>query len=159
MQLKKSKSWGPFWSCQSSPFTSRLGQIGQIGSAVQLVAPKVPQNFDFFQVPWVLIIHFKSERASVAADFLRIFKFCEWKTSHSRLLVQQLEDYDKSLFFQLVQQAYSLVKRRSILLFNLVVLKTTRFLKTTQVLQRDSLSAARSLSRRALRLLLSFDYI
>ena len=26
--------------CQSSPFTSKLGQIGQIGSAVQLVAPK-----------------------------------------------------------------------------------------------------------------------
>ena len=26
--------------CQSSPFTSKLGQIGQIGSAVYLVAPK-----------------------------------------------------------------------------------------------------------------------
>ena len=26
--------------CQSSPFPSKLGQIGQIGSAVQLVAPK-----------------------------------------------------------------------------------------------------------------------
>ena len=26
--------------CQSSPFTSKLGQIGQMGSAVQLVAPK-----------------------------------------------------------------------------------------------------------------------
>jgi len=31
--------------CQSSPFTSKLDQIGQIGSAVQLVAPKRPPRF------------------------------------------------------------------------------------------------------------------
>ena len=31
--------------CQFSPFTSRLGQIGQIGSAVWLVAPKRPPQF------------------------------------------------------------------------------------------------------------------
>ena len=44
--------------CQSSPFTSKLGHIGQIGSAAQLDASKRPQDFDFFQLPWVPIIHF-----------------------------------------------------------------------------------------------------
>ena len=44
--------------CQSSPFTSKLGQIGQIGSAVKLVAPKQLPGFWFFQLPWVPIIHF-----------------------------------------------------------------------------------------------------
>ena len=34
--------------CQSNPFTSKLGQIGQIGSAVQLVAPKGLAGFWFF---------------------------------------------------------------------------------------------------------------
>ena len=44
--------------CQSSPFTSKLRQIGQVGSAVQLVAPKLPPGFLFFQWPLVQIIHF-----------------------------------------------------------------------------------------------------
>ena len=43
--------------CQSSPFTSELGQIGQIDSAVYLVAPKRLPGFSFFQSPWVPIIH------------------------------------------------------------------------------------------------------
>ena len=43
--------------CQSSPFTSKLGQIGQIGSAVQLVAPKGLPGF-WFQLPWVPNIFF-----------------------------------------------------------------------------------------------------
>ena len=63
-QLKKSKSWGPFWSyqlnstaniCQFSLFTSKMGQMGCIGSAVQLVTPKGPPEF---QLPWLPIIHF-----------------------------------------------------------------------------------------------------
>ena len=33
--------------CQSSLFTSKLGQIGQIGSAVLLVAPKQSPGFHF----------------------------------------------------------------------------------------------------------------
>jgi hypothetical protein len=31
--------------CQSIPFTSKLGQIGQIGTAVYLVVSKLPQGF------------------------------------------------------------------------------------------------------------------
>ena len=44
--------------CQSSPFTSELGQIGQIGSAVKLVAPKRLPGFSFFQLSWVPKIYF-----------------------------------------------------------------------------------------------------
>ena len=66
-QLKKWKSWDPFLSYQlntkqhyqSSPFTSKLGQIGQIGSAVYLVAPKWLPGFWFFQLQWVPIIHLR----------------------------------------------------------------------------------------------------
>ena len=66
-QLKKSKSWGPFWIyqlnstanfCQFSLFTLKMGQMGCIGSAVQLIAPKRPPGFGFFQLSWVPIIHF-----------------------------------------------------------------------------------------------------
>ena len=57
-QLKKWKSFWSYQHCQSSPFTSNLGQIGQIGSAVQLVAPKGLPGFWFFQLQWVPIIHF-----------------------------------------------------------------------------------------------------
>ena len=38
--------------CQSSPFTLKLDQIGQIGSAVYLVAPKRLPGFWFFQLPF-----------------------------------------------------------------------------------------------------------
>ena len=41
--------------CQSSPFTSKLGQIG---SAVYLVTRKWLQGFWFFQMQWMPIIHF-----------------------------------------------------------------------------------------------------
>ena len=34
--------------CQSRPFTSKLGKIGQIGSVVQLVAPNGSKDFAFF---------------------------------------------------------------------------------------------------------------
>ena len=44
--------------CQSSPLTSKLGQIGLIGSAVWLVAPKRLPGFSFFQLQWMPIIHF-----------------------------------------------------------------------------------------------------
>ena len=44
--------------CQSIQFTSKLGQIGQIGSAVLLVAPKGLPGFLFSQLLWVPIIHF-----------------------------------------------------------------------------------------------------
>jgi hypothetical protein len=40
--------------CQPSPFISNFFQIGQIGSAVILVAPKWPPKFSFFQLSWVL---------------------------------------------------------------------------------------------------------
>jgi hypothetical protein len=46
MAIKKIKILGAIWElpaepyCQSSPFTSKLGQIGLIGSAVLLAAPK-----------------------------------------------------------------------------------------------------------------------
>ena len=43
--------------CQSSPFTSKLGQIGQIGSAVQLIAPKWLPGFSFSQLSWVSNIY------------------------------------------------------------------------------------------------------
>ena len=37
--------------CQSSPFTSKLGQIGQIGSAVQLVcSPKMAPRIQIFSI-------------------------------------------------------------------------------------------------------------
>ena len=45
-QLKKSKSWGPFWSYQLNSTANpahlpqSMGQMGLIGSAVQLVGPK-----------------------------------------------------------------------------------------------------------------------
>ena len=46
------KAFGPFWryqlDCQFSQFTAKTDKMGWIGSAVQLVAPKRPQNFDFF---------------------------------------------------------------------------------------------------------------
>ena len=49
---KNSKSWRPFWSyqlnCQFGPFTKKSGKMGWIGSAVQLVAPKRPLGFWFF---------------------------------------------------------------------------------------------------------------
>ena len=45
--------------CQSSPFASKLGKIGQIGSAVQLVAPNQLPGFCFNQLQWVPVIHFK----------------------------------------------------------------------------------------------------
>ena len=38
---------------QSSPFTAKMGQMGWIGLAVELVAPKWHQRFLFFQLPWV----------------------------------------------------------------------------------------------------------
>ena len=34
--------------CQFSQFTKKMGKLGLIGSAVKLVAPKRPQDFDFF---------------------------------------------------------------------------------------------------------------
>ena len=50
-QIEKIKILGAFLElparqhCQSSPFTSKLDQIGQIGIAVWLVAPKRPLGF------------------------------------------------------------------------------------------------------------------
>ena len=59
-QLKKSKSRGLFCSyipakqqCQSSPFTSKLGQMGWFSYAIYLVAPKQPQGFWFFSIAMV----------------------------------------------------------------------------------------------------------
>ena len=43
--------------CEFSLFSMKMGQMGWIGIVVYLVAPKQPQDFDFFQWPWVLIIH------------------------------------------------------------------------------------------------------
>ena len=43
--------------CQFSLFTKKMGQMGWIGSAVWLVAPKRPPGFWFCQWPWVSIIH------------------------------------------------------------------------------------------------------
>ena len=49
--------------CQSSPFTSNLGQIGQIGSAVQLA----PRIFFFRFNILILIYFFKYETISTFA--------------------------------------------------------------------------------------------
>ena len=65
MSIEKIKILGTFLElpakqhCQSRPFTSKLGQIGQIGSAVYLVAPKRLPGFWFFQLIWVPIMLFK----------------------------------------------------------------------------------------------------
>ena len=45
--------------CQFSLFTAKMGQMGWIGSAVLLVAPKRPPGFWFFQWPWMPIIHLR----------------------------------------------------------------------------------------------------
>ena len=44
--------------CPSRPLTSKLGQIGQISIAVQLVTPKQLSGFSFLQLQWVPIILF-----------------------------------------------------------------------------------------------------
>ena len=46
-------------TCQFSPFASKMDQIGQIGSAVKLVAPKRLPGFLFFQLPWVPNIYLR----------------------------------------------------------------------------------------------------
>jgi hypothetical protein len=45
--------------CHFSPFGSFLWEMGWIGFAVQLVAPKRPPGFLFFPLPWVPIIHLR----------------------------------------------------------------------------------------------------
>ena len=55
-QLKKSKSWGPFWSYQLNSTANpahlpqNLGQMGWIGSALRILC--------FFELPWVPNLHF-----------------------------------------------------------------------------------------------------
>ena len=44
-------------ACRSSPFTSKMRQMGWIGSVIQLVAQKRPPGFLFFQLPLVPISH------------------------------------------------------------------------------------------------------
>ena len=61
-QLKKIKILGAVLElpakqhCQSSPFTSKFGQIGQIGTAGS--SKTAPQDFDFFNCPgcWIFIL-------------------------------------------------------------------------------------------------------
>ena len=51
--------------CQFSLFTAKIGQMGIIGRAVQLAAPKRPPLSLFFQLPWVRIIHLSSFLLSI----------------------------------------------------------------------------------------------
>ena len=80
-QLKKIKILGAVLElpainthCQSSPFTSKLGQIGQIGSAILLVAPKRLPGFWFFSIAMDAdyLFHVKSVATFALISFVYI---------------------------------------------------------------------------------------
>ena len=54
---KNQKFWGPFWSTANSADSPQKWAKCWIGIAVQLVAPKRPPQFWFFQLSCVPIIH------------------------------------------------------------------------------------------------------
>ena len=62
--LKKSKSWGPFWSYQlnstaNSAYPPRKwAKWAELAVMFSRQPQNRPRNFDFFQWPWMPIIHF-----------------------------------------------------------------------------------------------------
>ena len=70
--------------CQSSPFTSKLGQIGQIGNAVLLLAPKRLPGFDFFNCPVCRLFFSYEIRCYFYPHIFWIYHFslCHCERSH-----------------------------------------------------------------------------
>ena len=62
-QLNNSKPRGPFWSCKlkstanSAHLAYFCGEQAELAVLVNRQLQNRPQNFVFFQLPWVLIIH------------------------------------------------------------------------------------------------------
>ena len=70
---------------QFSPFTAKMGQMGWIGSAVYLVAPKRPPDFTFFLIAMdadcsfelISIVHWVPQFIEHNKIFLNsVFRYC-----------------------------------------------------------------------------------